>query len=109
MAWFKALNTATQGFLLTVFAAAAGRVMYHTREVQAGRRRFWSWNLLGEAPIAVGMGLIAAAIGDYLGLTEIVSRGVACFIAFLGPPLLQDGISFVREFARVKAGLPPKE
>ena len=109
MNWLKAANTATQGFLLTVLAASTGRLMFHTREVQAGRRHFWSWNLLRELPVAIGMGMIAGGGADYLGLADGPKIAFACGVAFLGPPLLQDAISFGRDLARSKAGLPPKE
>lgn len=68
-----------------LFAAAVGRMMFHSREVQAGRRRFWGRELLIELPIAIGMGLVGHSLCAWLALPGAVSAGLISAIGYLGP------------------------
>lgn len=68
------------------FAGMIGRLMYHAKLVQAGKRKPFSWALLWDIPIALGMGWVA------YGITSIVSEmpwqgtiSMAMIAAYLGP------------------------
>lgn len=104
VAWFVALNAAMKGFLLTLFASTIGRLMFHVREVQAGRRKFWSWQLLYEWPTAIGMGMIADGAAEFLGLTDGQRTAFVASVAFLGPPLIQEIFNIARDVVRTKFG-----
>jgi len=62
-----------------------GRLMFHSKEVQAGRRRFWGRELPFETFIALGMGMIGYSIGVYWALPGPVTAGIISVIAYLGP------------------------
>lgn len=68
-----------------IVAAIAGRLLFHSREAQAGRRHFWGRELPFELVIAVVMGLIAFSLCAWLDLTGPVSAGVISAVAYLGP------------------------
>lgn len=68
-----------------IMAGMAGRLMFHTREAQAGRRRFWGRELPFELIIAVAMGLIGYAVGEYLELSGPVTAGLISALSYLGP------------------------
>lgn len=68
-----------------IVAAFAGRMLFHSREAQAGRRHFWGRELPFELVIAVVMGLIAFSLCAWLDLTGPVSAGVISAVAYLGP------------------------
>lgn len=71
-----------------IIAAVGGRLLFHSREAQAGRRHFWGRELPFELLIAVVMGLIAFSLCAYLDLTGPVSAGVISAVAYLGPRAL---------------------
>lgn len=68
-----------------IVAGLAGRLLFHTREVQAGRRCFWGRELPFELLVAVGMGLIGYSLCAWLKLDGPVSAGVVSAVAYLGP------------------------
>ena len=68
-----------------IFAAMGGRLLFHSREAQAGRRPFWGRELPFELVIALAMGLIAFSLCAWLDLTGPVSAGVISAVAYLGP------------------------
>lgn len=73
------------GALTTLAAALAGRAMYHAGEVRAKRRPIFSWDLLWELPLAVGMAMIGEGIGDYLGLSRVTTTALVAALSYLGP------------------------
>lgn len=68
-----------------IIAGLAGRLMFHSREVQAGRRRFWGRELPFELLLAVGMGLIGYSLCAYYSISGAASAGLISAIAYLGP------------------------
>jgi hypothetical protein len=71
-----------------VFAAGAGmigRLMYHAKQVQAGKRKPFSWVLLWDIPIALGMGWIAIGLGKWLHTPWEATISLALVCAYLGP------------------------
>ena len=81
-------------------AAAVGRMMFHSREAQAGRRRFWGRELPFELVIAFGMGLPAYSVCAWLDLTGGQSAGLISAIGYLGPRAIDT------LFERAAAALP---
>ena len=66
-------------------AGMLGRLMYHARQVQQGKRKPFSWVLFWDVPIALGMGWIALGLGTYLQVSWEVTISIALVIAYLGP------------------------
>lgn len=73
------------GWVIMGGAGMLGRLMYHARQVQAGIRKPFSWVLLWDIPIALGMGWIALGIGVWLHVYWEATVSMALAIAYLGP------------------------
>lgn len=66
-------------------AGVLGRLMFIARQVQRRQRTFWSWELLADLPIALGMGWLAHGICNYFALTGASETSAAITAAYLGP------------------------
>ena len=66
-------------------AATLGRMMYHAKQVQMGKRKPLSWTLLWDLPIALAMGWITygACVWIKLGVEPTISAAIA--VSYLGP------------------------
>lgn len=73
------------GGVASVVSAMAGRLMYHTQLVRKGERKFFSWQLVWEAPLAVGMAIVGEGFAQWLGLTGTVATGLIGALAYMGP------------------------
>ena len=62
-----------------------GRLMYHAKQVQAGKRKPVSWVLLWDVPIALGMGWVALGLASWLKVPWEVTISLALVAAYLGP------------------------
>lgn len=71
--------------LFTMALAWLGRLMWHVREVQGQRRKFFSVHLVWELLTACCIGLMADGLAEYLGLSGRPATAVVIFIAYLGP------------------------
>lgn len=72
-------------WLFTAGAGMIGRLMYHAKQVQAGKRKSFSWVLLWDVPIALGMGWIAIGLGKWLNVPWEATVSLALVCAYLGP------------------------
>jgi hypothetical protein len=77
------------GTALAVIGGLAGRLMWHAREVQRGRRAFLSRHLLWEFPVAFGCGLIGAGAAEWLGLAGMAQVGLITAGSYLGPGFVE--------------------
>ncbi len=80
-----AIRAAWDGAALMFGAGLIGRLMWHSGEVQRGRRRFLSWELVWEMPVAAGMTLIGLGVSDYLGLGVMPTAAIVSTATYLGP------------------------
>jgi hypothetical protein len=87
-----------QGWLETVrlniwwlLAGLMGRMMFHGREAQAGRRKFWGKELPFEMLIAIGMAFLGKAAAGYFDLSAEIATAAAGIAAYLGPRALDAG------------------
>lgn len=62
-----------------------GRLMYHARQVQAGKRKPFSVALMFDLPIALGCGWIASGICTYFNLVWEAHISAAIVASYLGP------------------------
>lgn len=75
--------------LVAVLCGCLGRLMFHARQVQAGRRHFLSWALLWELPVAIATGVIGKGVAEYLGLNGWQDTAAIVTIAYLGPGFVE--------------------
>ncbi len=62
-----------------------GRMMWHAEEVRAGRRRFWSRDLLLDLPVVAGMSLLAWGAVEWWSLGPGVGAAIGVTLGWLGP------------------------
>ncbi len=62
-----------------------GRLMFHAREVQRGKRKPLSWALLTDLPIALGMGWAAYGVSVWAHLSFQPTMSASMLAAYLGP------------------------
>ena len=72
--------------------AAVGRLLFHARQVQQGRRRLFSKSLLLELPIALGMGMVGAGIAEWWGFQGQVRDAILVSAGFVGPRAIEQTI-----------------
>ncbi|TDE33178.1 phage holin family protein [Antarcticimicrobium sediminis] len=81
----EAVSNAIGGAATTLVAAFIGRAMFHAGEVRAKRRNLFSFDLIWEVPLAIGMAMIGDALGDYMELDNTVRVGLIAVLSYLGP------------------------
>lgn len=62
-----------------------GRLMYHARQVQLGKRKPWSWVLLWDVPVALSMGWIAYGGATFFKVPWEATVSLALIASYLGP------------------------
>ena len=87
--WLKDI---LQGSSLSFIWAGVGRLMFHARQVQQGRRRLFSKSLMLELPIALGMGMVGAGVAEWWGFTGQVRDAVLVSAGFVGPRAIEQMI-----------------
>jgi hypothetical protein len=83
--------------IMAMVAAILGRLMYHSAQVQKGKRRFWSLALLLDLVIAQGMGVIAFGACSYWGLSEFAMAAVCSASGYLGPHAIDEIYEIIKE------------
>lgn len=81
----EAFRNILGGAGVTLVASTLGRLMWHTNEVRARRRKFFGHELLWELPTALGMGLVGEGLSSYYQLDELATVGVIVTLSYLGP------------------------
>lgn len=81
----QAMQALWGGAATSLAGAAVGRLMYHSLQVRARRRRFLGPELLWEVPVAVGMAVIGEGVASYFGWEPQVRTAVIAVLAYLGP------------------------
>jgi hypothetical protein len=72
-------------WLFTGGAGMIGRLMYHAKQVQLGKKKPLSWALVWDIPIALGTGWIALGLCKWWGLGWEATVSVAIVSGYLGP------------------------
>lgn len=80
-----------------------GRLTYHARQVQLGKRKPFSWVLLWDIPIALCMGWISLGIATWFKVPWDATVSLALVAAYLGPYSID--LLFTR-WANFKFGVP---
>lgn len=79
------LPSLNDAYIWTGGAGMLGRLMFHAREVQRGRRKPLTWALLFDVPIALAMGWSAYGVCVWLGLEMEPTLTAAILSSYLGP------------------------
>lgn len=81
-AWLVKL---VSGLWASFLSALIGRLMWHTKLVQLGKRKFFSLQALWELPTVFGMMLVGRGIGEWASLGENATYGITTLLAYYGP------------------------
>jgi hypothetical protein len=73
------------GLWASFLAALIGRLMWHTKLVQLGKRKFFSIQAVWELPTVFGMMLVGMGLGEYFHLGENATYGITTLLAYYGP------------------------
>lgn len=73
---------------LTGGAGLIGRLMFHAKQVQSGRRKPFSLALLWDIPIALGMGWIALGLGTWMKFPWEFTISLGLITSYLGPYMI---------------------
>lgn len=104
--WLDHLRELAVDFAATLFWAIVGRLLYHTRLVQMGRRRFLSIQLLWELPVALGMGFVADGLAAWLSLAGRPAVALIVSASYLGPRIIETAFDVL---ARPRSENPRSE
>lgn len=74
-----------EAYAYTGGAGMIGRLMFHSRQVQMGKRKPFSLALIMDLPIALGMGWTALGMAKFLGFAPEPTTSLAIAAAYLGP------------------------
>lgn len=66
-------------------AGIIGRLMFHARQVQMGKRKPWTWALLFDLPIAFGMGWGVYGLCVWASLDPEPTISASIAASYLGP------------------------
>lgn len=72
-------------YVWTGGAGILGRLMFHARQVQQGKRKPLSWALLFDLPIALAMGWIVFGLCEWFRLEPHPTISAAIAASYLGP------------------------
>ncbi len=87
-----------------VMWAFIGRLLYVLNLVRVGRRKhFVSIQTVWELGVAIGMGVVAGGLAEYIGLTGLPAAGFVAAASYLGPHIIEILLAWVAQ----KAGIEP--
>jgi MFS superfamily sulfate permease-like transporter len=82
--------------------AFTGRLLYVLNLVRLGKRKgFVSAQTIWELGVAIGMGVVAGGLAEYLGLAGLTSAGFIAAASYLGPHVIEIFLAW----ATKKAGI----
>lgn len=83
--------------LWTFLYALVGRLLHHVSLVQEGNRRFFSYALLLEFPIALAMGYVGAAMAVAFDAPPTMVPGIIVGVSYVGPKAIRTWFAFVQK------------
>lgn len=81
----QVLNALWGGATTSIIGATVGRLMWHSLEAKAKRRRFFGPEALWEIPVILGMVIIGEGAAAYFGWEGPMKTGLIAVMAYLGP------------------------
>ena len=93
MPWTSLSDEARQTILGAAWAilwASVGRMLLHVNLVRMGKRkRFFSVQIIFELGVAIGMGIVAGGMADWLGLKGMTQAGFIAAASYLWPHTIE--------------------
>jgi hypothetical protein len=84
--------------------AFVGRLLYVLNLVRLGKRDgFFSAQTVWELGVAIGMGVVAGGLSEYVGLAGLTSAGFIAAASYLGPQIIEIGLEGLANRAGVRA------
>ena len=110
----KTIPPDMQGTLIAagwaILWAFTGRLLYVLNLVRLGKRkRFLSVQTVWELGVAVGMGVVAGGLAEYLGLSGLTAAGFIAAASYLGPHVIETLLSWLAQRAGLEPSLERKE
>lgn len=104
----KSIPPDTYGTLIAaawaILWALTGRLLYVFNLVRLGKRKgFFSIQTIWELGVAIGMGVVAGGLSEYLGLSGLSSAGFIAAVSYLGPHMIEIALGWAAQ----KAGICP--
>jgi hypothetical protein len=91
-----------------VLWAFIGRLLYVLNLVRIGKRkRFVSLQTVWELGVAIGMGVVAGGLSEYLGLIGLTSAGFIAAASYLGPHIIEIILAWAAQKAGMEASCAP--
>ncbi|TAN76889.1 MAG: hypothetical protein EPN20_01945 [Magnetospirillum sp.] len=85
-----------------VLWAFIGRLLYVLNLVRVGKRKhFVSIQTVWELGVAIGMGVVAGGLAEYIGLIGLPAAGFVAAASYLGPHIIEIFLAW----AAAKAGV----
>ncbi len=104
MNWHDSVETVRGN--LWIVGGVVGRLIFHGREAQASRRRFWDRELRSELLVAIDMAFVGKAIASGIGLSvEAAAGAVRPISAHIF--LLRDFLQHTTNYSRAMIGSSP--
>ncbi len=99
------IKDAAVGLLGLVPTAVLARILWRHRMVRIGeRRRFWSWDLITELPMAVFCAILGGGAAQYLNLDFMAANALVGAASWLGPRGIEICIARVVDRYALKPG-----
>lgn len=106
MPWTSLSDEARQTILGAAWAilwASVGRMLLHVNLVRMGKRkRFFSVQIVFELGVAIGMGIVAGGMADWLGLKGMTQAGFIAAASYLGPHTIEVAQAWLQKRAGVE-------
>lgn len=108
----KSIPPDIQGtFLAAAWAilwAFTGRLLYVLNLVRLGKRKgFFTVQTVWELGVAIGMGVVAGGLSEYIGLTGLPSAGFIAAASYLGPHIIEIFLTWATQKAGIEAPCRP--
>lgn len=104
----KSIPPDMQGTLIAagwaVLWALTGRLLYVFNLVRLGKRKgFFSIQTVWELGVAIGMGVVAGGLAEYMGLSGLSGAGFIAAVSYLGPHMIEIMLGWAAQ----KMGIGP--
>ena len=77
------------GAAWAILWALVGRLLYITNMIRLGKRKSFSLlQTMWELGVAIGMGVIAGGVGEYLKLGDLEYAGFISAVSYIGPRIV---------------------
>lgn len=95
------------GATWAILWATVGRFLLHVNLVRSGKRnKFFSVQILFELGVAIGMGIVAGGMAEYMGFKGMTQAGFIAAASYLGPHTIEVAQAWLQRRAGIDAASP---